>query len=1322
MMRMADKTLLAMLAAVSTIVAARPEIGFAQATCPASQAGAAKTAGGSACPAGIKPVLYQCEQSLQATLLATRQRYAAWLAERPAVLKEVAFGPWRATSPLPTDQADRRVRPGEGLERSTPSGGPLWSECKDLADGRPVKFLTGVPGTAVYLTRTIRAQRPVKLTVGIGGGEQLDVWLNGRPIASASTRLIFGRYGCSDSFEGTRVDQVLLDLDLRPGENSLVLRLMAGGEPSFYFSPSPNPVPAFWKQLRRDFPASQNPLLELVHADWFDPTGWFAAQGSRFEEQLIDRLAADCGDEGASILAELARLKQAQAGPDDRRWLDLCVRCAVLATLRGDLARLRAAVETLGQTHASEYAASELLKRLDEFGRRVTAQANVRLDPADEPTRRLLAELPLLRREMLVDRNPLLRGAELLFVKRYTYNSKHYYDDFQHISAWGGNLCVLALADGRVRELVPQLAGGVFDRYDLSFDARRIVFGYRRPQPEGYRLYEIGVDGRGLRQVTRPPADEDRRIATYGRTSTGDSFYGLQGYQFWTDDVHPCYLPDGGICFASTRSEHGVLCTPAHYLACTNLFRLEPRAGEEPQPLSHGALSEFSPTMMEDGRILYNRWEYVYKGIAAVQPLWTIRPDGSGGEEFFGDNIANPGVFWQARQVPGHPRLAVCIGCGHEPLGVGQVLLLDLSKSKRTPAPITNLTPDVKVQNLRGIFHLRHGVWREDFYGPLYSDPYPLSDKFFLVSCNPDRRYNDRAGYGIYLLDVFGNRVPIYHDPEIASWQPMPLRPRPVPPVVSAVRAEPSPPTATATVFVSDIYRGLEGVPPGTVKYLRVMEQIPKPWSAEVDRNRGEDRSADGFGGHLAVTWNAHIWIAVLHGVVPVEADGSARFNVPAGRNVFFQALDENYMEVQRMRTFVNFLPGESRSCVGCHEHRTQAPAARSPLAFARAPADPGAQPGDVAPRPLYYPTDVQPILDRHCVRCHNGQDPKAAPDLRGELTAVFNRSYENLMQGKWVNTIQEWNGGDWAMMHAEAVPPYTYGSHRSRLVELLRKGHYDTHLSREEFIRLVTWIDSGGQYYGSYFGRRNLRYQGQPDFRPVPTLSSACGVAPPEIELPRAEPLPARLLAWWPLSDVAADAAADASGHGHEARVSNAARTTGPDGRGARRFDGTGYIAGGGLGTHEAVSIALRAKAESLGHTWNPLLFGNDVRPGVVHFSLLTDGSPNVAINTGGQNWTHRKARTSLADGKWHHLVLVCDARLGGVVRFYVDGRLSSEDRLSLGCALDMDGFRLGAWNRWEGSPASNFHGEISDVRVYSGMLTDAEVARLATGPPARQ
>jgi hypothetical protein len=539
-----------------------------------------------------------------------------------------------------------------------------------------------------------------------------------------------------------------------------------------------------------------------------------------------------------------------------------------------------------------------------------------------------------------------------------------------------------------------------------------------------------------------------------------------------------------------------------------------------------------------------------------------------------------------------------------------------------------------------------------------------------------------------------------------------------LPPVRPSVPAEPTEGDAKATLFLSDVYRGLPGVEPGTVKYLRVMEQIPKPWAAEVDPARGEDRSADGFGGHIAISMNTHIWIAVLLGVVPVEEDGSAYFEVPAGRNLFFQALDEDFMAVQRMRTFVNLAPGERRSCIGCHEHRSQAPVSRLVSAVVGAPAKLSAQPGETAPRPLYYPTDVQPILDRHCVNCHKGEDRKAAPDLRGEMTTIFNRSYENLLKGELVDTVREWNGLTYAMQHAEAVGPYAQGSHPSRLVKLIRDGHYEVDLSREEWVGLVTWIDCGAPYYGSYYGRRHLKYQGQPDFRPVPTLASACGERP-EIPLLQCEPLPARLVAWWPLDDSTTDMVDDASGHSYAAKAVNVHQSPGHDGQGGRRFDGKGYIESGSLGSHDALSIAMWVKADSLASRWNPLLFCRDGQAGAVHFSLLTDGTPNVAINTGDWNWTHRKAETSLADGKWHHMVLTCDARFGGRVRFYVDGDLSADEPLSLGQRLDLYDFRLGAWNRWENNPANNFHGELDDVRIYSGTLTETEVEQLAAAGP---
>ena len=144
------------------------------------------------------------------------------------------------------------------------------------------------------------------------------LWLNGRHTVSADTHLVSGRYGCSERVDGTRADQLIVDLDLQQGENCLLVRMTLADEPSFYFSPSPDPVPRLWDQIRRDFPAAQNPLLDLVHASWLETSGWFAASGSELEEQLVDRLAADCGDHGAMIRAELGRLKQRKRGRTKR--------------------------------------------------------------------------------------------------------------------------------------------------------------------------------------------------------------------------------------------------------------------------------------------------------------------------------------------------------------------------------------------------------------------------------------------------------------------------------------------------------------------------------------------------------------------------------------------------------------------------------------------------------------------------------------------------------------------------------------------------------------------------------------------------------------------------------------------------------------------------------------------------------------------------------------------------------------------------------------------------------------------------------------------
>jgi hypothetical protein len=274
-------------------------------------------------------------------------------------------------------------------------------------------------------------------------------------------------------------------------------------------------------------------------------------------------------------------------------------------------------------------------------------------------------------------------------------------------------------------------------------------------------------------------------------------------------------------------------------------------------------------------------------------------------------------------------------------------------------------------------------------------------------------------------------------------------------------------------------------VAPGTIKYIRINEQVPRPWSARRTW-KGDEYDQQ----HSVITDKTHLGLKVQIGVVPVESDGSANFLVPADRNIFFQALDENYMEVQRERTFVNYRPGELRSCVGCHENSQDISGASGrPKAARRSPSVPGPQPGEASGhRAIHYPTDVQPVLDAHCISCHSGEHPKGDLYLTGELTERFSRSYEELLKRDVFPMIRE-NYPKAGNNHY--LPPYTLGSHASKLVKRITDPASSCYVKmpQEDRIRLTTWIDSNGQYYGTYFGKKNLQYKDDPEFRVVPEL-----------------------------------------------------------------------------------------------------------------------------------------------------------------------------------------------------------------------------------------
>jgi len=684
---------------------------------------------------------------------------------------------------------------------------------------------------------------------------------------------------------------------------------------------------------------------------------------------------------------------------------------------------------------------------------------------------------------------PRLPFERIIFVKRFTYHSSHFYTDFlDGCSRYGGNISIVDLKTGEVEDLFPansEMAGGIFGRFTLSFDAAKLVFDWKKAPIEGFRIFEVNVDGTALKQLTFPPADEKQRIARYTLHTRGGN---QRNYFHQTDDMHPCYAPDGSIFFTSTRPQHGVLCST--YLTAPLIHKMD-ADGSNIERLTNSAVSEFSPAVLPDGWITYSRWEYVDKGQLGIKCLWAMKPDGSGSREIYGNDIPLPPTMLHGRPIPGKPHKLVMLGTPHYPQsGIGAVITVDTTKNIRTRDPMHFVTWWVDVRQEPGWNHFLGQGWTRHHHGPLYMDPLPLAEGLFLVSHNRDRAWNDPTAYELMLLDDSGNHWPILASDAYSLWQPTPLVPRKRPPVVPSTLDPELAEKGLAVCYVQDIHHGMEGIKAGEVKYIRILEQVPRPWSC---RRLWEPKQ------NLVnlISPRSVLAAKVLRGVVPVEEDGSAHFHVPAGRNIYFQALDAKYRELQRERTYVNYMPGERRGCVGCHETPQHTPLRRPgpALALRKPPVHPQPQPGDkAAARPLHFVTDVQPVLDKHCVKCHGGERKMAGLDLRGELTRSFSRSYERLL--RYAKTTDE--GSDFG--GSEYLPPKSIGSHASRLIKQLDKGctGMEHKLPLEDYVKIATWVDTNAVYYGSYWGRIRIEHRDHPNFRPIPTLKDALATEPP--------------------------------------------------------------------------------------------------------------------------------------------------------------------------------------------------------------------------------
>ena len=701
-----------------------------------------------------------------------------------------------------------------------------------------------------------------------------------------------------------------------------------------------------------------------------------------------------------------------------------------------------------------------------------------------EPSEALYMEARRLKREIVRCNPHLTKLDKLLFLKKHDANDSQFHmcDQFYGFTAApGGGLYVLENPLGDEPKLVNllensvvekgrmkgrKLQGGAFLSPEVSFDGQTIYFAWCEAKPSDksweneksvpyyhewsettcYHIFRCNADGSRLVQLT------DGSV----------------------NDFDPCELPDGRIAFISERRGGFLRC--GRYCPTYTLFSMEPD-GSDIVCLSFHETHEWQPSVDNNGMIVYTRWDYVDRDTNIAHHIWTCFPDGRDPRSFHGNypekRELRPWMEMDIRAIPDSHRYVAVTGA-HHGHAFGSLVLIDHRlEDDGAMSQLTRLTPEVPFpeaesnppSNTRGQM--------------VYGTPWPFSEDDFL--CVYDAQAKNR---GIYWIDAAGNKELVYRDPAISTHSPIPLAKRPKPLVIptqttqmARYRKANETGNEPATVGIVNIYQSDFDWPkvngePVKITALRVMQLFAKSTPVPDDPRIG-----------IAAQTNAR---GVL-GTVPVEDDGSVFFEVPTGKPIYFQALDEYGRAVQSMRSATYLHPGEQLTCIGCHENKwsSQQSVATSPLAFQRPPS---ALRGDVSGSyPLNFVQLVQPVLDARCVHCHGDQDSPLAVglpvkhefDLQGiaDAQSGWTRSYQSLAKnyGFYYHTT---NGSINDPKHGGTrTTAGQFGALAAPLQPFLTPQHYGVELSPEERYRIDLWLDANSVFYGTY---ENPRVQAQ--------------------------------------------------------------------------------------------------------------------------------------------------------------------------------------------------------------------------------------------------
>lgn len=563
-----------------------------------------------------------------------------------------------------------------------------------------------------------------------------------------------------------------------------------------------------------------------------------------------------------------------------------------------------------------------------------------------------------------------------------------------------------------------ELPKGIIRDVEASYDASHILFSMRKSFEDSYHIYEMDLQSRKIKQLTR--------LAE-------------------VSDIDPIYLPDGDIAFASTRAAKYCGCN--RHIMC-NLYKMSPDGANITQ-IGNSIEFEGTPSITRDGKILYTRWEYVDRNFSGAQGLWTCNPDGTRHALYWGQETKNPAL--NGIQIPNSNKVAAILSSCHD-IAWGALAIIDKNIGVEGEKSVVKIFPE----SARKLIDKPGDKYADSMKAVKikYEDPEPISEKFILSS----RQASEKSQtMNLYLTDIeSGTDVLVGKSTEGMGLFDAKLLARRTPPMTAAPQRSYDT-SEKALAYVSNVYEGthLKGVKRGDIKYLRIVENPPKLyWSGGYWENEGSQAPAMNYDDYDD---------KIILGTVPVESDGSAYFEVPAEKFIYLQALDANGDMLQTMRSGMSILPGEIASCAGCHESRAAPPPAslRHSLALKRKPSKIKPVPAGATGSEFSYIKNIQPILDKHCVKCHDfGGKGSEKIVLCGDRGLVFNQSYLQLHSKKAISAI---GAGPDAVVEAN-----TWGAKHSKIVRMIRNGHSGVKMPESEFAVLRAWIDLNAPYYST--------------------------------------------------------------------------------------------------------------------------------------------------------------------------------------------------------------------------------------------------------------